>query len=88
MECTTKLPKHRVYMSAAARRKHAIEDATRWNAAHDVGAAVCVHRDNGEIVRTTTRSAASITGETAVVWVDGISGCYALFRVHAARSDP
>jgi hypothetical protein len=64
----------------------------RWNAAHAVGAAVTVELDSGEIVSTRTRSQAQMLGgepsknnpgHTAVVWLEGISGCYILSRVRA-----
>jgi hypothetical protein len=55
-----------------------------WNKAHPVGCEVEVTRDLGETVRTRTRSAAQMLGgHTAVVWLDGFCGCYALERVKA-----
>jgi hypothetical protein len=54
----------------------------RFNDRAVVGTKVRVKRDNGDVVETTTRSAAHVLGgHTAVVFVDGISGCYALERV-------
>lgn len=62
----------------------------RWNAANPVGTAVTVRMDSGELRETTTRSEAQILGaepskgyigHTAVIWLDGISGCYLLDRV-------
>lgn len=53
-----------------------------WNARYPVGQAVTVRRDNGESVTTTTRSEAELlSGHSAVVWLEGISGCYLLERV-------
>jgi hypothetical protein len=58
-------------------------EASAWT--HPVGTPVDVRRDGGEIVRTKTRSEAAVIGETAVIWLDGISGCYALERVALVR---
>ena len=80
--CEVKLKRPRTYKSASARGRHAHQDVLDWNATHDTGAPVCAHRDNGEILLTKTRSAAQVLVDTAVVWVDGISGAYALFRIH------
>lgn len=56
-----------------------------WNAANPIGAAVIVCRDLGQEERTTTRSAAYVlSGHSAVIFLDGIAGCYALERVRAA----
>jgi len=56
-----------------------------FNAKFPVGSAVSVRKDGGEIVNTTTRSAASVlSGHSAVIWldgIDGISGYYLLDRV-------
>lgn len=54
----------------------------RWNAANPVGTPVKVEMDSGEIRETRTRAPAGILGgHTAVIWVDGIEGCYLLSRV-------
>lgn len=53
-----------------------------FNARYPVGQRVSVRRDSGEGVTTTTRSAAQVlSGHTAVIWLDGITGCYLLDRV-------
>lgn len=53
-----------------------------FNAVHPVCAPVTVRRDCGELVDTVTRSTAEVlSGHTAVVWLQGISGCYLLDRV-------
>jgi hypothetical protein len=40
--------------------------------------------DSGEIRETRTRSEAQVLGgHSAVVWLEGISGCYLLDRVRA-----
>jgi hypothetical protein len=54
----------------------------KFNAAHQVGAAVSVELDGGEVRETITVSEAQVlSGHTAVIWLDGISGCYDLERV-------
>lgn len=53
-----------------------------FNRRYPIGQRVSVRRDagNGEI--TTTRSEAQVlSGHSAVIWLDGISGCYLLDRV-------
>lgn len=53
-----------------------------FNADNAIGSTVRVKKDNGEIVETTTRSRAEVlSGHSAVIWLDGISGCYLLDRV-------
>lgn len=55
-----------------------------WNDQHPVGTACTVELDSGEIRATKTRSEAwMLSGHTAVVMVDGISGAYALERIRA-----
>lgn len=57
-----------------------------WNAKYPVGRAVMVEKDDGSIYTTRTRSRASVlSGHTAVIFVDGISGCYLLDRVKAVN---
>lgn len=59
----------------------------KFNAAHQVGAAVSVELDGGEIRETITVSEAQVlSGHTAVIWLDGISGCYDLERVKALKA--
>ena len=66
-------------------RRLSQNDCDAWNAKHPVGTAVKVRRDNGEIQDTKTRAPAEmLSGHTAVIWLDGISGCYLLDRVSAA----
>lgn len=53
-----------------------------FNAAHQVGTVVTVLLDGGEVRETITTSEAQVlSGHTAVIWLDGISGCYDLKRV-------
>jgi hypothetical protein len=55
-----------------------------FNAANQVGAAVTVQLDSGEVRETVTTSEAQVlSGHTAVIWLMGVSGCYALDRVTA-----
>jgi hypothetical protein len=57
-------------------------DCDAWNAKHPIGTQVDVRMDNGETTRTITRSPAEMLGgHTAVVWLEGIRGCYMLDRV-------
>lgn len=57
-------------------------DVACWNAAHNVGRDVTVLMDSGEKKTTKTRSEAWLMGgHTAVIMLEGISGCYALERV-------
>lgn len=58
-----------------------------WNAKHPPGTPVIVHKDFGDVVETITRSVAEVLGgHTAVIWLEGISGCYDLDRVEARES--
>jgi len=58
----------------------------QWNAQYPEGTDVAVTRDCGEVIETKTRSQAELLGgHTAVIWLDGIRGCYLLERV-APRS--
>lgn len=56
-----------------------------WNKVRPVGTEVIVTRDNGEELRTKTRSEAwLLSGHSAVIQLEGVSGCYALDRVRPA----
>jgi hypothetical protein len=53
-----------------------------FNARYPVGQRVSVRKDGGDGVVTTTSSKAEVlSGHSAVIWLDGISGCYLLSRV-------
>lgn len=53
-----------------------------FNARYPVGQAVTVRMDDGSGRSTNTRSPAEVlSGHSAVVWLDGITGCYLLERV-------
>ncbi len=53
-----------------------------WNGHHVIGVEVDVRLDDGTTKRTRTNSAAWVlSGHTAVILLEGISGAYALSRV-------
>ncbi len=53
-----------------------------FNARFPVGQTVAVHKDNDAGILTRTRSEAQVlSGHSAVIWLEGISGCYMLDRV-------
>jgi len=53
-----------------------------FNERNPVGAPVVVIKDLGEKFETTVKHPAQIlSGHTAVVWLNGMSGCYCLDRV-------
>lgn len=57
-------------------------ECDKWNERYPVGQAVVVRLDSGEDRATTTRSKAQLlSGHSAVIWLEGISGCYLLSRV-------
>ena len=63
-------------------------ECQRWNESHPIGTRVVVKKDNGVEFLTRTRSEASVlSGHTAVIFVEGISGCYLLARVSPARME-
>lgn len=78
----------------SARTRIALADKQRklvdqWNAQHPAGTAVTVRKDDGSEIQTKTRSeAAMLGGHTAVIWLDGMSGCYLLERVTLLAPGP
>lgn len=53
-----------------------------WNAKHPIGTLVILNKDGVGDVETATRSAAEVlSGHSAVIWLEGISGCYLLSHV-------
>ena len=55
-----------------------------FNKKHPVGSRVTLIKDKGEKFRTTIKYCAEVlSGHTAVIWLNGISGCYDLNRVVA-----
>ena len=76
--------------SAKTRQANALKLVNQWNALYPIGTAVTVELDSGEIRSTTTRSNAQMLGaepsrgdpgHTAVIFLEGITGCYNLSRV-------
>lgn len=62
-------------------------ECENWNLKYPVGTHVNVRMDSGEMRETKTRSVAQIlSGHTAVIWLDGISGFELLSRVSAIQS--
>lgn len=59
-----------------------------WNARYPVGQAVNVRIDGGGTVQTKTRSPAELmSGHSAVIWLEGVSGCYLLSHVTAVERE-
>jgi hypothetical protein len=58
------------------------QQCAAFNARHPVGSGVVVRKDDGTGILTETRSKAQVlSGHTAVIWLEGMSGCYLLDRV-------
>ncbi len=72
-------------MTDTKRARGAVE---KWNQQHPIGTPVTVRMDSGELRETATRSMAQMLGQSAVIWVDGIAGCYALERVAVRKAVP
>lgn len=54
----------------------------RFNARYAVGQVVAMRKDSGDAIITKTRSEAQVlSGHSAVIWLDGVTGCYLLDRV-------
>lgn len=61
----------------------------RWNGQHAPGTDVTVRKDRGELVTTKTTSGAYVLGgHSAVIDLEGFSGCYLLDRVTAGVPAP
>ncbi|NIJ07201.1 hypothetical protein FHS31_000797 [Sphingomonas vulcanisoli] len=53
-----------------------------FNARYPVGQAVSMRHDAGDERVTKTRSKAEVlSGHAAVIWLEGVSGCYLLDRI-------
>jgi hypothetical protein len=53
-----------------------------WNGKYPVGTPVKLRKNDGTSVKTVTRSKAELLGgHTAVVWLEGVVGCYCLTHV-------
>ncbi len=76
-------------MSRYTQTKKSQDLVDAWNKRYGIGEPVLVKKDLGEIIQTTTRSKAQVlpSGQ-AVIWLVGISGCYALERVAPINSHP
>lgn len=71
-----------------ARQKSPQKIIDDWNAKYPAGTIVDLIRDNGKTKRTITRSKAHLlSGHTAVIWLEGVTGCYALERVKAVNTE-
>lgn len=58
------------------------EQCDAFNARYRVGQRVSLRKDGGDCIVTTTRTAAEVlSGHSAVIWLEGVSGCYLLDRV-------
>jgi hypothetical protein len=67
-------------MKARAKAEQKIVD--EWNKKYQIGQKVVVLRDSGKQEVTVTKSQAQLlSGHTAVIWLEGITGCYCLTRV-------
>jgi hypothetical protein len=54
----------------------------QWNERHTIGTPVTVRKDDGTFVDTVTKSEAQVlSGHSAVIWLEGVRGCYLLERV-------
>lgn len=59
-----------------------------FNRLYPIGQRVSVRKDGGFGILTTTRSEAQVlSGHSAVIWIDGMSGCYLLDRVTPIMGD-
>jgi hypothetical protein len=59
-----------------------LQQVKKFNRTYSLDTPVRVHLDDGRTVDTKLRAPAQLLGgHTAVVWLEGISGCYALNRV-------
>lgn len=61
----------------------------KFNDSNAVGARVTVTLDSGEVRETFTRSEAEVlSGHSAVIWLEGVRGCYLLDRVQPIGDAP
>ena len=77
---------HKARAIQLARMQKACDD---WNTANPVGTTVLIKLDGrDEPQLTKTRSKAQIlSGHSVVIWLEGVSGCYLLDRVRAAKTE-
>lgn len=78
-------------MKAGKKEKKQVALVEAWNKEHQPGLDVIVVKDDQKEERTKTRSEAFMLGSsgdypghTAMIQLDGISGCYSLDRVRPA----
>jgi len=65
-------------------QQNADAEAAHWNNQHSSSVPVIYRKDDNSTVRARTRTRACVIGgHTAVVWLEGITGCVALSRVTA-----
>ncbi|BBB13619.1 hypothetical protein [Sphingopyxis sp. FD7] len=58
-----------------------------FNARYPIGQRVTLRKDDGSDVDTHTRARAAIlSGHSAVIWLEGVKGCYLLDRVTPVES--
>lgn len=76
----------RIESRRRASLRYSAQAVAIWNEKHPVGTSVIVTMDCGERREAKTRSAAEVLGgHTPVIWLEGITGCYALKRVEVPR---
>jgi hypothetical protein len=69
-------------MPAPSSRQNPQIAVDEFDARYPIGVTVLVRRDNGDMQETTTRSRAEVlSGHSAVIRLEGVSGCYLLDRV-------
>lgn len=69
------------------RRPHPAIAVDGWNQRHAVGIDVTYRNDLGELIATKTRTHAYVLeGHSAVIWLEGVSGCVRLDRVSPLTS--
>jgi hypothetical protein len=74
-------------VSPSTRAKKAQAEVDAWNRQHQPGALVYLTKDDGTMHETrTTTNAQLLGGHSAVVWLFGFPGCWALHRVTAVAS--
>lgn len=81
-ECTWKPKARKRYANPTKATVAAVYDVDQWNQSIAIGAAVCLHKDDGSKILTKTTSVASVMCGSAVAWFEGVSGCYAIDRAH------
>lgn len=67
-------------------KKRLSSEVDAWNSRHGVGTKVILRKDDGSKIETRTRSKAEIlSGHSAVIWLENVSGCHLLGRVRAIQ---